>query len=400
MALPSRNSTSRKRWEGAGKIVTVLLFVLGVIASVFLMLSKNLQTVHIGLVIALWAVTLGVWAIARYRRGPHADRRPPSREPATLREYEAQLRVDGRSRDEESEELAALRAELAVLRQNLQRLFDSTAPADRRTGPADLFPMPELPSAEPSSKTSDGWDPWQAPLPAKPDPAAVAAAAITPVFEPNHPRVSAFASPYDDPVTAETMAVPPEFWQDAPPSMRSTEQPEAAAPPSEPLPAPPVKPVTPAPASTPRTDWFGSQPVIEQPATARRQPAQRTQPQVRTAEPARTPQPDKPQLDHPQRAEVRRLAPKRARATPPKAKGQPAPAGPKDTTTKRASSNRSESGRIERAAGPSSVDRRPAAPRTAVGAHRQPRIDDDCPTQKLSVAEIMANLKSEKGRSR
>lgn len=427
MALPSRNSSSRRRREDAGKIVTGILFVLGVIASVFLMLSKSGQSVRIGVVVALWAVTLGVWAITRYRRrAPREDDAPPGHEPATLREYEAQLRSQGQlpegqrtgaERTGESEELAALRVELAVLRHNLQRLFDSTAPSHASS--ADLFPMPELPSAETAaSPRSDGWDAWQAPLPAaEADPTPAAAAAMTPVFEPDQPQVPAFASPYDDPVTAETMAVPPEFWLDPTPkpapSTPSSEAPSSTAQSTtqEPIatPANGTPEVSqPVPAANPKpADWFGSKPESEQPTSARWQSvgattADRAAQAQRCATPAQPnkSQPGQPaQSDKPQRAQVRRLAPKRARAAA--ANGQSA--SPKNAPATR-ESPQPDTKRIdrERATQRNGAERRPPAPRTAVGAHRHRPLDDtdDCATQKLSVAEIMANLKSEKGRSR
>ncbi|MCX4093541.1 DUF6779 domain-containing protein [Nocardia sp. alder85J] len=182
----------------------------------FLIFSDSLQLVRIGLVAALWAAVLGALAATRYRRESTDDqvkmrdlqkvyKLQLEREVSARREFEHQ--VESRVREEvgtESAELAALRAELAVLRENLQRLFDGVQMDHRPALHADAFRIQELPSASSANgnHTDTDWDPWNAP--------PLSSLSMTPVFEPDHPEPPAFASPYDDPVTAETSIVPPE----------------------------------------------------------------------------------------------------------------------------------------------------------------------------------------------
>jgi hypothetical protein len=182
---------------------------------VFLIFSNSLQSVRIGLVAALWAAVIGAVAATRYRREATIDQAKAhdlqqryqqqlDRELGSRREYE--LDVEARVREEvgaESAELAALRAELVVLRENLQRLFEGAGMEQRTALHADAFRIQELPSASANgNRLETDWDPWNA--------APVSPMSMTPIFEPDHPEPPAFASPYDDPVTVETSAVPPE----------------------------------------------------------------------------------------------------------------------------------------------------------------------------------------------
>ncbi|WP_282786103.1 DUF6779 domain-containing protein [Nocardia sp. CC201C] len=216
MVSPSRSSASRRRREDAGKFFTGVLILLGLVASVFLVFSDNVQFVRIGLVAALWAAAIGALAATRYRREAAVDKAKVGdlqkvyhlqleREVAARREYE--LGVESRVRQEvgaDAAELAALRAELTVLRESLQRLFDGNLDYDRPALRADAVRVQELPgspataslgAANDNWEDATPWDPWESRHP------------VTPVFEPDHPEPPAFASPDDEPVTAETAAV-------------------------------------------------------------------------------------------------------------------------------------------------------------------------------------------------
>jgi hypothetical protein len=215
MVSPSRSSTSRRRRDDAGKLFIGVLILLGLVASVFLVFSDRLQFVRIGLVAALWAAVIGALAATRYRKEATIDKAKVrdlqtvyelqlEREVTARREYE--LGVEARVREEvgaDAAEMAALRAELTVLRQSLQRLFDGDLPMDRPALRADATRIQELPSASGnssnnSSANADGW----------PDAAfQQSRSTFTPVFESDHPEAPRFASPFDDPVTAETAVV-------------------------------------------------------------------------------------------------------------------------------------------------------------------------------------------------
>lgn len=215
MVSPSRSSASRRRREDAGKFFTGILILLGLVASVFLVFSDNVQMVRVGLVAALWAAAIGALAATRFRRESAVDKAKVGdlqkvyqlqleREVAARREYE--LGVESRVRREvgaDGAELAALRAELTVLRESLQRLFDGDLGFERPALRADAVRVQELPRSNGSTPVESAndnwpdatpWDPWES-------------RSVTPVFDEDHPEPPAFASPLDEPVTAETAAV-------------------------------------------------------------------------------------------------------------------------------------------------------------------------------------------------
>ena len=219
MVPPARSSTSRRRRVDAGKLIIGGLVLLGLIASAFLVFSSSVQLIRVGLVVALWAAVVGALAASRYRREAAVDQAKVrnlqtvyklqlEREITARREYE--LGVEARVRQEvaaEAGEMAALRAELTVLRESLQRLFDGDLLAERPALRADAIRLQELPGAfdaadhraNDNPEETDTWDAWSSPV--------VARYPVTPVFEPDHPEPPSFASPYDDPVTAETSVV-------------------------------------------------------------------------------------------------------------------------------------------------------------------------------------------------
>ncbi|WP_135234488.1 DUF6779 domain-containing protein [Nocardia sp. CS682] len=215
MVSPSRTSTSRRRRDDAGKLFIGVLIVLGLVASVFLVFSNSLQFVRIGLVAALWAAVIGALAATRYRKEATIDKAKVrdlqtvyelqlEREVTARREFE--LGIEARVREEvgaDATELAALRAELTVLRTSLQRLFDGDLPMDRPALRADATRIQELTSTvgDPANNSSANAGPWSGPANQQPR------SSVTPVFVPDHPEPPQFASPFDDPVTAETSAV-------------------------------------------------------------------------------------------------------------------------------------------------------------------------------------------------
>ncbi|WP_433661307.1 DUF6779 domain-containing protein [Nocardia sp. CA-128927] len=215
MVSPSRTSTSRRRRDDAGKLFIGVLILLGLVASVFLVFSNSLQFVRIGLVAALWAAVIGALAATRYRKEATIDKAKVrdlqtvyelqlEREVTARREFE--LGIESRVREEvgaDATELAALRAELTVLRTSLQRLFDGDLPMDRPALRADATRIQELTSAvgDPANNSSANAGPWSVPPHQQPR------SSVTPVFVPDHPEPPLFASPFDDPVTAETSAV-------------------------------------------------------------------------------------------------------------------------------------------------------------------------------------------------
>lgn len=239
MVSPSRSSTSTRGREDVGRLFLGASVLLGVVASVFLVLSDSLQFMRVGLVLALWAAVLGAWAVNRYQARVRDMRRvyelELEREINARREHE--FGVEARVRAEvgaEVTEMAALRAELAVLRRQLERLFDGELPEQRPALHAAAFRIQELPSGQEGAGLATGWavpdegdrgavDAWanaaagwshaadgwvdaEAGAP-RPGPDGGERHAVTPIYETDHPDRPRFASPDDAPVTAETAIV-------------------------------------------------------------------------------------------------------------------------------------------------------------------------------------------------
>ncbi|MGY1946921.1 DUF6779 domain-containing protein [Nocardia asiatica] len=215
MVSPSRSSTSRRRRDDVGKLFVGVLILFGLVASVFLIFSNSVQFVRVGLIAALWAAAIGALAATKYRKEADIDKAKVrdlqtvyelqlEREVTARREYE--LGVEARVRAEvgaDAAELAALRAELTVLRQSLQRLFDGDLPMERPALRAEATRIQELTSsgAESGNNSSANAGMWSMFADQQPH------SSMTPIFEPGHPEPPAFASPFDDPVTAETAVV-------------------------------------------------------------------------------------------------------------------------------------------------------------------------------------------------
>ncbi|MET8799223.1 DUF6779 domain-containing protein [Nocardia sp. NPDC004568] len=239
MVSPSRSSTSARGREDVGKLFLGALVLLGLVASVFLVLSDSLQFIRVGLVVALWAAVLGAWAAGRYQARMRELRRvyelELEREISARREHE--LGVEARVRSElgaDATEMAALRAELTVLRRQLERLFDGDLPAERPALRASAFRVQELTGAQDRPGLAPGWqgpdegerravDAWADVAaswshaadgwveteagPAEPATDTGDRTTVTPVYETDYPGRPRFAGPDDAPVTAETAIV-------------------------------------------------------------------------------------------------------------------------------------------------------------------------------------------------
>ncbi|WP_161996525.1 DUF6779 domain-containing protein [Rhodococcus sp. YH1] len=170
-------------------MIVAALLALALIASLFLVFSDSVQLLRVGLVVALWAATVGAIAMTKYRRESALDRAKVrdlqtvyelqlEREIAARREYE--LTVEEKVRSElriDADQMAALRAELGALRRNLEVLFEGRLPEDRAALWAGRGQLQEL--------GGGNFRVTAAPRPAGPF----------------------FASPDDEPVTAETTVV-------------------------------------------------------------------------------------------------------------------------------------------------------------------------------------------------
>ncbi|MGA4690330.1 DUF6779 domain-containing protein [Rhodococcus sp. AB351] len=187
MATSARPDRNRRPWRSTGSMIVAGLLALAMIASLLLIFSESVQLLRVAVVVALWAATVGAIAMNKYRRESALDRAKADdlktvyelqlqREIAARREYE--LSVEEKVRADlklDAGEMAALRTELATLRRTLEMLFDGRLPDDVVALEGQAEKLRELSEAARVS----------APRPSGP----------------------AFASPDDEPVTAETESV-------------------------------------------------------------------------------------------------------------------------------------------------------------------------------------------------
>jgi hypothetical protein len=196
MTDTGRTKAPRRTRRGGSQAIMAGLVFLGVVASIILMLTDSVQWLRLGIVIALWAAIIGAFAMTKYRRDSTADQVKArdlqtvyelqlEREIAARREYE--LGVEARVRGEvngDSSELRALRAELASLRRSLEMLFDGALPEDRAAIAGEAMRMREL-----ADRSYSGYQPAPSGLYVR----------------------APFATPADEPVTAETSVIHGEF---------------------------------------------------------------------------------------------------------------------------------------------------------------------------------------------
>ncbi|MFD4368885.1 DUF6779 domain-containing protein [Rhodococcus sp. NPDC058521] len=227
MTNPGRLKAPRRPKRSASQMIVAGLLALAVVASLFLIFSDSVQLLRVGLVIALWAATLGAIAMTKYRRESALDKAKVNdlqtvyelqleREITARREYE--LTVEKRVRSEvraDSEELAALRAELSALRQNLEVLFDGAMPTERTALRADSTRVQEL-----ARGAYGSYQPAASGLYIPGSGGGQSSSTGSRAYGHGH---SGFASPEDDPVTAETTIVPGDYDQEAAPEQGSTQ---------------------------------------------------------------------------------------------------------------------------------------------------------------------------------
>lgn len=362
--------------------------------------------IRVGLVAALWAAAIGALAATRYRREAAVDKAKVGdlqkvyqlqleREVAARREYE--LGVETRVRREvgaNAEEMAALRAELAILRENLHRLFDGDLLEERPALRAEAVRVAELPARDPAANgnsannnwtETEPWDPWSTPDEDEQD----LHARMAPVFDADHPEPPAFATPFDDPVTAETSIVTFDTGSFSAVRLSGFDDEEAA----DPAPAPAATPATAAAATPDRA--FAPDLAAPDAAQSRNGAPKSADFRARTAE-SPEPGPAEP-ITGLEREQLTQIAwfetdiP--AGNTPTDPVPTPAAAEPAASAA---------NGHDHPASGPTPTH--PATPRASTpmgtaSSRRRRRSEESTDSgPRLSVAEIMANLRSESER--
>ena len=144
--------------RGSGRVLMLGTVVLAAAAAVVLALgAQDARLLRLGLIAALWAALLGAFAAARMRREISSDANRVDelrtvyqleleREVAARREHMLTVEREMREQAEQAErgEIAALRAELAAMRANLERLIGGDPLVERlelRAESARVLPM-------------------------------------------------------------------------------------------------------------------------------------------------------------------------------------------------------------------------------------------------------------------
>jgi hypothetical protein len=142
MTVLSRGARSRRGGRRPGWPLLTALLVLAIAASSALVFTDRVELLKLAVILALWAAVVAAFVSVIYRRQSDADAAKArdlklvydlqlDREISARREYEltveSQLRRELATelRAQAADEVAALRAELAALRNNLEILFDT-----------------------------------------------------------------------------------------------------------------------------------------------------------------------------------------------------------------------------------------------------------------------------------
>lgn len=150
MTVLSRGARSRRGGRRPGWALLTVLLVLAIGASSALVFTNRVELLKLAVILSLWAAVVAAFVSVIYRRQSDIDAAKArdlklvydlqlDREISARREYELALENQLRRelteelRARQADEVAALRAELAALRTNLEILFD-----------ADLSHRPEL----------------------------------------------------------------------------------------------------------------------------------------------------------------------------------------------------------------------------------------------------------------
>ncbi|HEX5116631.1 MAG TPA: DUF6779 domain-containing protein [Pseudonocardiaceae bacterium] len=144
------------------RLLMVAVLALAVMATAVLVLSDSARWLRLGVLAALWAALLGVFLASRFRKTmaerddqvadlQSAYEMELEREVAARREYEFEVEAAARKRVDEAnrEDLAELRAELRLLRENLERLTGGEVLVERFALRAQSTRMRSLSDAQP-----------------------------------------------------------------------------------------------------------------------------------------------------------------------------------------------------------------------------------------------------------
>ena len=142
MTVLSRGDRVRRSGRRPGWLLLTVLLVLAIAASSALVFTNRVELLKLAVILSLWAAVVGAFVSAIYRRQSDVDQAKVrdlkmvydlqlDREISARREYELNVEthlrreLSSEMRARSSDEVAALRAELAALRTSLEILFDT-----------------------------------------------------------------------------------------------------------------------------------------------------------------------------------------------------------------------------------------------------------------------------------
>jgi chemotaxis protein histidine kinase CheA len=142
MTVLTRGARPRRGGRRPGWLLLTVLLVLAIVASSALVFTNRVELLKLAVILALWAAVVAAFVSMIYRRQSDIDAAKArdlklvydlqlDREISARREYELTVESELRRelsteiRAQAADEVAALRAELAALRANLEYLFDA-----------------------------------------------------------------------------------------------------------------------------------------------------------------------------------------------------------------------------------------------------------------------------------
>jgi len=222
MTVLSRGARKRRGGRRPGWLLLTVLLVLAIAASSALVFTSRVELLKLAVILSLWAAVVAAFVSVIYRRQSDIDQARArdlklvydlqlDREISARREYEltveSHLRRELASelRAQAADEVAALRADLAALRANLEILFD-----------ADLG---ERPALEGDRSAGGGYGDWSRDTTSMPPaPGRVHSSRITPVSSEDTGTRTTADNPIID--VHEEPLVPPTRYAPPPPQPR------------------------------------------------------------------------------------------------------------------------------------------------------------------------------------
>lgn len=191
---------SGKKTADSGNLLLIALVGLALVASVVMLFTSNVNAMKIATLAALWAAAIGAFLVNHYRRRSEADRSLLEEERRTHRaelenEYaahrEQELRIEQDFKDRQLEpdpQLAEIKAQLAILREQLEDLTGRDLSYEPAALRAEARRIQEIESSKPDTFT---------PVSESIDTSADASSFVTSFESPSYASAQSYASePY------------------------------------------------------------------------------------------------------------------------------------------------------------------------------------------------------------